>query len=103
MNKSTIVCKCEEVSISDIESAINMGAHTFDDVKKLTRCGMGFCQAKMCMNPVRNIISEKTKQPLNQLEPSRMRAPLSVIRMRALASKEATSIASVFREYNREG
>lgn len=98
MDKSTIVCKCEEINIDEIETAINMGAHTFNDIKRLTRCGMGPCQAKYCMNLVRKIISEKTDQPLSDIRPPRMRVPLNVIRMGAVASKHASSVASVFKE-----
>lgn len=103
MDKSTIVCRCEEINIDEIESAISMGAHTFNDIKRLTRCGMGPCQAKCCMNPVRQIISEKTGQSLNEITPPRMRVPLGVTRMGALASKQASSVASVFGESAEDG
>ncbi|WP_010531922.1 (2Fe-2S)-binding protein [Lentibacillus jeotgali] len=103
MDKSTIVCRCEEINIDEIESAINMGAHTFNDIKRLTRCGMGPCQAKFCMNLVRKIISEKTGQSLKDIKPPRMRVPLGVTRMSALASNKASSVASVFGESAEEG
>ncbi|HLS08344.1 (2Fe-2S)-binding protein [Lentibacillus sp.] len=103
MDKSTIVCRCEEINIDEIESAINMGAHTFNDIKRLTRCGMGPCQAKCCMNLVRQIISDKTEQPLSEIKPLRMRVPLGVTRMGALAGNQASSVASVFGESAEEG
>ncbi|SFB38611.1 BFD-like [2Fe-2S] binding domain-containing protein [Lentibacillus halodurans] len=103
MDKSTIVCRCEEINIDEIESAINLGARTFNDIKRLTRCGMGPCQAKCCMNLVRQIISDKTGQPLHEIRPPRMRVPLGVTRMGALAGSQASSVTSVFGESTEEG
>jgi|SRR5699024_8515003 len=103
MDKSTIVCRCEEINIDDIELAINMGAHTFNDIKRLTRCGMGPCQAKYCMNQVCKMISEKTGRPLNEIKLPRMRAPINVTRMRSLASINASSVESVFGESTQIG
>lgn len=86
MEKSTIVCRCEEINIDEIEIAINNGAQEFDDIKRLTRCGMGTCQSKICMNLVRQIISEKLNKPLGEIAPSKMRMPLKVTRLGALAN-----------------
>src|SRR5699024_12467035 len=99
MEKSTIICRCEEINIDEIETAIKSGADTFDDIKRLTRCGMGPCQSKICLNLVREIISNNTKQPLEEIMPSRMRMPLKLVRMSALLSNNLNiSVASVFGE-----
>ncbi|ASK62419.1 (2Fe-2S)-binding protein [Virgibacillus phasianinus] len=99
MDKSTIVCRCEEINIDEIESAIKMGAHTFDDIKRITRCGMGPCQAKICTTLVQRIISEYTDKPLSDIGPSRMRMPLKLTRIGVLAgNKESSSVISVFSE-----
>jgi|SRR5699024_1271243 len=104
MDKSTIICRCEEINRDEIETAIKSGADTFDDIKRLTRCGMGPCQSKICMNPVREIISDYTEQPLEEILPSRMRMPLKLVRMSALVSNnENGSVASVFGESIEEG
>ncbi|WP_404455313.1 (2Fe-2S)-binding protein [Virgibacillus necropolis] len=99
MDKSTIVCRCEEINIDEIESAIKMGAHTFDDIKRITRCGMGPCQAKVCTNLMQRIINELTNKPLSDIGPSKMRMPLRITRIGALAGgKESSSVISVFNE-----
>ncbi|WP_449354187.1 (2Fe-2S)-binding protein [Virgibacillus natechei] len=104
MDKSTVVCRCEEVNIDEIETAIKFGAETFDDIKRITRCGMGPCQSKVCLTPVRKIIHNYTGKQLNEIRPSRMRIPLKVVRMGALAGKkESAQIASVFGESVEEG
>lgn len=88
MEKSTIVCRCEEINVDEIESAIKLGAHTFDDIKRLTRCGMGPCQSKMCLNLVRHIISKTLNQPLSEIGPSHMRMPIKMTRLEALANDQ---------------
>lgn len=99
MDKSTIVCRCEEINIDEIETALKGGAETFDDIKRLTRCGMGPCQSKVCLNPVREIIAEYNRKPLEEIGLSRLRMPLRPVRMHALAEdSEGSSVASVFGE-----
>ncbi|MBT2217549.1 (2Fe-2S)-binding protein [Virgibacillus dakarensis] len=99
MDDSTIVCKCEEINLAEIETAIKSGAHTFDDIKRLTRCGMGPCQAKVCTNLVRQIISESLDKPLSDIRPPKMRMPLKPTRISALVgNEESSSVISVFNE-----
>ncbi|MDY0406533.1 (2Fe-2S)-binding protein [Virgibacillus sp. 179-BFC.A HS] len=99
MDESTIICKCEEINLAEIESAIQSGAHTFDDIKRITRCGMGPCQAKICSSLVREIISQSLEVSLSEIGLPRMRMPLKPTRIAALAGKEtSSSVVSVFAE-----
>lgn len=44
----TTVCRCEEVTLDDLEQAAQDGAATPSELKAFTRCGMGPCQGRMC-------------------------------------------------------
>lgn len=44
-----IVCRCEDISWYDIEKLVQEG-FTLEEIKKLTRCGMGYCQGRTCFN-----------------------------------------------------
>lgn len=44
----TIICRCEEVPYSTVEDAIGRGLHTARAVRAGTRCGMGYCQGRVC-------------------------------------------------------
>ena len=44
----TLICRCEEVSWADIKEAIADGAEDVNQVKALTRAGMGLCQGRFC-------------------------------------------------------
>ncbi|MBS0558582.1 MAG: FAD-dependent oxidoreductase [Proteobacteria bacterium] len=43
-----VVCRCEDVTRGEIETAIDTGAADLNQIKHFTRCGMGPCQGRMC-------------------------------------------------------
>jgi bacterioferritin-associated ferredoxin len=89
MDKSTIVCRCEEITLADIENAIALGAESFDDVKRLTRSGMGLCQAKTCHTIIQGLIADAKNRPIGTLTVSRLRMPLKLVPMAALAGAKS--------------
>jgi NADPH-dependent 2,4-dienoyl-CoA reductase/sulfur reductase-like enzyme len=49
LEDDTVVCRCEEVPVGRIRTAITeLGAHDARTVKLLTRAGMGWCQGRIC-------------------------------------------------------
>ena len=44
----TLVCRCECVSAGAIRKAVAEGFLEVNEVKRVTRCGMGQCQGRMC-------------------------------------------------------
>lgn len=49
MNKKDIImCRCEDVTLEDLHQKMDEGYHTFEDLKRLLRIGMGPCQANTC-------------------------------------------------------
>lgn len=48
-DKGSVVCECEEVSVSEIDEAIeNLEVHDLVDLRRRTRFGMGTCQGELC-------------------------------------------------------
>lgn len=94
MDKTTIICRCEEITAEDIEAALELGAESFDDVKRLTRCGMGPCQAKTCRSSVAQIIAEIKEKPLEEIPVPRLRMPLRPTPMGVLGAN-TTGISAV--------
>ncbi len=52
------VCRCEEVSVADIEHAIARGCSGPNQIKAFLRCGMGPCQGRMCAGIVSAIFAD---------------------------------------------
>lgn len=89
MDKSTIVCRCEEITVADIENAVQQGAKTFDDVKRLTRSGMGMCQGKTCQSVIADLIVKFSNRPIADVFSARARMPLQPVSMRVLAEVQS--------------
>ena len=83
-----MICRCEEVTLSQILQAISEGAHTVNEVKRRTRAGMGLCQGKTCSRLVRRILAEHTDQNFHRIKPMTARAPVRPIALHVLASTE---------------
>ncbi|GAA5148527.1 NAD(P)/FAD-dependent oxidoreductase [Nocardioides marinquilinus] len=49
LRPDTVVCRCEEVTAGEVRTACDdLGAADARTVKLLTRCGMGWCQGRVC-------------------------------------------------------
>jgi len=70
----TIICRCERVSLGEIRRAIRSGIRDLNQLKAVTRAGMGACGAKTCSSMLLNIyrsegvdlkeVTAFTKRPL---------------------------------------
>ncbi|HEX8082173.1 MAG TPA: FAD-dependent oxidoreductase [Jatrophihabitans sp.] len=65
LEPSTVVCRCEEVSVAEIDAAIDAGARDARTVKLLSRSGMGWCQGRECGYATSCLTASRTGQPLD--------------------------------------
>ena len=49
---SPCLCRCECVSVDEVNQAIAEGNRTINDVKRRTRAGMGICQGIFCVEHI---------------------------------------------------
>jgi D-hydroxyproline dehydrogenase subunit alpha len=56
----TIVCRCEEVTVAEIDTAIGLGARDLRTVKLLSRSGMGWCQGRECGYATSCLLARRT-------------------------------------------
>lgn len=52
-----VVCRCEDVTRDEIETAIAAGAREVNQVKAFTRAGMGPCQGRTCGDAVAELVA----------------------------------------------
>ncbi len=57
----TIICRCEQISWSEIQTAISMGAQSVTDIKNITRSGMGNCQGRTCGSILSQLMAKENK------------------------------------------
>ncbi|UCH51219.1 MAG: (2Fe-2S)-binding protein [Chloroflexota bacterium] len=87
--KNNIICRCEEITEQEIRDAIReFDLKTVDDVKRLTRAGMGLCQGRTCARLTARILSEETNIKPSELLPPSKRPPTRPIEIQSLAEAE---------------
>src|SRR5690606_1177466 len=86
MNANTIICRCEEVARTEVDLAITRGASTLNDVKRQTRCGMGYCQGRICGPTVSLYMQARAGVSAAEAGTFNFRAPVKPVPLGALAS-----------------
>ena len=81
-----IICRCEDVRRSTLEALIDQGYHTFDELKRITRVGMGPCQGKTCQRLILQMLAQKLRVPIAQLKPMTVRSPLKPVPFDTMAN-----------------
>jgi NADPH-dependent 2,4-dienoyl-CoA reductase/sulfur reductase-like enzyme/Fe-S-cluster-containing hydrogenase component 2/bacterioferritin-associated ferredoxin len=59
----SMVCLCERVSVGDVRALIRKGISDLNQIKAITRAGMGPCGAKTCEVLIRGILREEGIAP----------------------------------------
>jgi len=54
-----VVCRCEDVTRAEIETAVDVGARDLNQLKHFTRCGMGPCQGRMCGEAAAELLARR--------------------------------------------
>lgn len=72
-----IICRCSDVTLGEIRALIKQGYTSYDEIKRITRIGMGPCQGKTCSLLVLREISKITGKRLDELLPQTTR-PLTI-------------------------
>jgi thioredoxin reductase len=77
-NDETLICRCEEIMLGDVKNAFNTGVTEINEVKRLTRIGMGRCQGRMCGPILQEVLAGLMGKPsadigyLNQRPPTKL-------------------------------
>ena len=85
MTDKAIVCACEDVSVHDIENAIDHGFGDIESLKRYTGLGTGPCQGKSCQVNAMRICERRNAVPPEARVPFRARPPMTPTSMAAYA------------------
>lgn len=82
LEDDTIVCRCERVTLAEIKDVIRSGVRDMNEIKAITRAGMGACGGKTCSSIIKRAFRELGVQPAevteNTLRPLFIEVPLGV-------------------------
>ena len=91
------VCRCEEVTVAEIERVIGHGCPGPNQAKAFTRCGMGPCQGRMCATAVSEMFAESRHADVGTVGHYRIRPPVKPVTVGELAGLEGTGAAPDYR------
>ena len=81
-----IICRCESVCLGHLRQTIRHSqVTTVNQLKKLTRAGMGPCQGRTCAKSVERVLEAEAHIPTGT-EPYRSRPPVRNISIASLAA-----------------
>ena len=80
-----IICRCEDVTRERILACIADGYETLDEIKRITRAGMGSCQGRTCQNLIATELSRAYNVPMEDILIPTFRPPVKPVSMGALA------------------
>ena len=88
MDENTIICRCSDVTLKEVRDLIAEGYVTYDEIKRITRIGMGPCQGKTCGQLVLREIANATGQNMKDLKFQTNRPPIVGVKL-GLIGEEA--------------
>ncbi len=88
MSEKIIVCRCEDVTLAEVQHAIELSYASVEEVKRLTGLGTGPCQGRECQAHVARLLERSGVDP-SALRPFTARPPFSPTPLRLFAGVRA--------------
>lgn len=60
MADKVMLCRCEDVTLHEVEKALALGHRDIESVKRYTGFGTGWCQGKQCLSLCARVIAAHT-------------------------------------------
>ena len=81
MNNKKFICRCEDITLEEIEEVMSRGYTSMEEIKRITRCGMGQCQGRTCRTLLLSLIAKHTKTSPEDIKISSYRPPVKNVKM----------------------
>lgn len=87
MDDKTIVCRCEDLTLGEIREMIKEGFTTLDEIKRISRAGMGPCQGKTCSQIIAREIAAITGKKMDEILLPTHRPPVAGVKLGELVGE----------------
>lgn len=84
----TIVCRCEDVTLADLEHTFEIGYASVEEVKRYTGLGTGPCQGKECMVHAALLCARAAAADPKTIRPFTSRPPIAAAPLSIFAAAE---------------
>lgn len=88
MSDKTILCRCEDLTVEEIRQWIEKGYSSFDQIKRISRVGMGPCQGRTCRQHLLKVLAEATGKSPADMDLSTFRPPTKPLRIGTIAGED---------------
>ncbi|MEH6444477.1 MAG: NAD(P)/FAD-dependent oxidoreductase [Oceanospirillaceae bacterium] len=78
-DEATVVCRCEEQNVQQLKYEFDRGAKGPNELKSMSRCGMGPCQGRMCGTTVSELLADWREEPVGDVGYYRLRSPMRLL------------------------
>lgn len=86
--KDVIICRCEEVSLADLEETAKKYDCTARELKLRTRAGMGFCGGRTCRPAVDKVLTSITEEHPTDTIPLKVAPPVRPLSLADLGGEK---------------
>lgn len=84
----TIICRCEDLTLGRLRRLISAGYTSMDEIKRISRAGMGPCQGRTCQALIAREIAAMTGVPIAAQPPVKYRQPSKPVTFSAILGGE---------------
>jgi bacterioferritin-associated ferredoxin len=85
MNTNDIfICRCEDVSLEDLQRAFSEGITDFQELKRLLRIGMGPCRGLTCGELLQRELAKHLQKEMQDIKTSTVRPPVMGVKLAAI-------------------
>lgn len=89
MSDKTLVCRCEDLTLSEVEEAMDDGYLGFEDLKRSIGIATGPCQGKACVAACIQLIADRRGIDPSEVDVMTFRPPARPVSLATLAQEDA--------------
>jgi sarcosine oxidase subunit beta len=89
MTQRVFVCRCEDVTVAEVDHAIEIGLDSVEEIKRYTGLGTGPCQGKECTVALVRLLLERGRIDEAAVQPFTARPPAEPVTLGELAALAA--------------
>jgi bacterioferritin-associated ferredoxin len=86
MTRRVFVCRCEDVTLAEIDHTIALGLASVEEIKRYTGLGTGPCQGKECVVGLVRLLAARGLVSNEEAAPFTARPPAEPVTLGELAS-----------------
>lgn len=85
---NTFICRCEELTLGELREMIRKGFTTIDEIRRISRAGMGPCQGRTCRQLIMQELAAATGVKISDQRTVTFRPPVKPIKLGTIAGGE---------------